>query len=60
MGRREIAKVERATVRAAEARAALHLAIRQAREAGETMPTIAGAAGLTKQRIAQILAKEAK
>ncbi|MER3405318.1 MAG: hypothetical protein C4289_09310, partial [Chloroflexota bacterium] len=56
VAQRHLREVERLARKAAEARAALIAAIMAAYESGETYSDIARAAGLTRQRIAQIVA----
>ena len=58
MARSDLLRVERAAQKAAEARAELRQAIMLARASGETHADIARAAGLTRQRIAQIVKGE--
>jgi len=55
MPERDLARVELAAERATAARAELHEAIREAKANGETLRSIADAAGLSFQRIHQIL-----
>lgn len=51
----ELTRVRRAAERAVRVRAELRDAILAARAAGATLPEIAGAAGVTKQRVHQIV-----
>jgi hypothetical protein len=50
----DLRRVERAAVKAAEARTELRQAIRLARASGETYEVIGRAAGLSRQRVQQI------
>lgn len=52
---RDLARVELAAERAAAARAELHASIVEAHEHGETLRSIAEAAGLSFQRVHQIV-----
>ena len=54
MAQADLRRVERAARKAKEAREDLRRAILLARAAGETQADVAGAAGLSPQRIAQI------
>ncbi len=56
---RELTKVQRAADKVELARAELRAAILAARSAGATMPEIAAAAGVTKQRVHQIIREAA-
>jgi DNA-directed RNA polymerase sigma subunit (sigma70/sigma32) len=58
MAQADLRRVQRAAVKAAEARAELRNAILAARESGETLADIAKAAKLSRQRIAQIVSKD--
>jgi DNA-directed RNA polymerase sigma subunit (sigma70/sigma32) len=51
----DLRRVERAASNAAKSREELRIAITLARSAGETLHDIGRAAGLSRQRIAQIL-----
>lgn len=51
----DLRRVERTAANAARSREELRIAIALAREAGETLEDIGRAAGLSRQRIAQIL-----
>lgn len=55
MARADLQRVERATRRVAQAREELRLAILLARDAGETFDDIGRAAGLSRQRVQQIV-----
>jgi DNA-directed RNA polymerase sigma subunit (sigma70/sigma32) len=55
MSRADLRRVERAAADAARAREQLRVTITLARAAGETLVDIGRAAGLSRQRIAQIL-----
>ena len=55
MARVDLRRVERASAKTAKARDELRVAITLARAAGETLEDIGSAAGLSRQRIAQIL-----
>jgi DNA-directed RNA polymerase sigma subunit (sigma70/sigma32) len=55
MAQADLRRVERAAVHVAEARTELRQAIRLARASGETLDSIGRAAGVTRQRIRQIL-----
>jgi DNA-binding transcriptional regulator LsrR (DeoR family) len=57
MAKRDLLRVERAARDTDRARELLHGAIVTAYEAGETMQDIATAAGLSRQRVSQILAE---
>jgi DNA-directed RNA polymerase sigma subunit (sigma70/sigma32) len=52
---KHLRQVARAALRAVEARAELRQAILLARASGETLDAIGRAAGLSRQRVAQIL-----
>jgi DNA-directed RNA polymerase sigma subunit (sigma70/sigma32) len=54
----DLRRVERAALKVAAARQELHVAIRLARAAGETFETIGQAAGLSRQRVQQIVRGE--
>ena len=58
MAERDLQRVARAAVRAAEARQELKQAILLARASGETLDAIARAAGVSRQRVGQILREE--
>jgi DNA-directed RNA polymerase sigma subunit (sigma70/sigma32) len=51
----DLRRVERAAANAAKSREELRVAITLARAAGETLQDIGRAAGLSRQRIAQVL-----
>jgi DNA-directed RNA polymerase sigma subunit (sigma70/sigma32) len=51
----DLRRIERAAANAAEAREQLRVAITLARAGGETLADIGRAAGVSRQRIAQIL-----
>jgi transcriptional regulator with XRE-family HTH domain len=55
MARGDLRRVERAAETAAKSREELRVSINIARAAGETLADIGRAAGLSRQRIAQIL-----
>jgi transcriptional regulator with XRE-family HTH domain len=55
MSRGDLRRVERAAETAAKSREELRVSINIARAAGETLADIGRAAGLSRQRIAQIL-----
>ena len=55
VAKRDLKRVERAARKADDAREELRHAIEQARAAGETLDDIGRAAGLSRQRISQIL-----
>lgn len=55
MARGDLRRVERAAEGAAKSREELRVSIKIARAAGETLADIGRAAGLSRQRIAQIL-----
>jgi hypothetical protein len=55
MPERDLARIELAAERAKEARAELERAIVQAHERGDSLRTIAEAAGLSHQRVHQII-----
>lgn len=55
MARNDLRRVERAAANAAKSREELRVAIAIARAAGESLADIGTAAGLSRQRIAQIL-----
>lgn len=57
---RELTKVRRAAEKAERAPAELRAAILAARAAGATLPEIAAAAGVTKQRVHQIVREEGR
>ncbi len=57
VAQRHLREVERLARKAAEARAAFVAAILAAHNSGETYSDIARAAGVTRQRIAQIVAE---
>jgi hypothetical protein len=57
MAQRDLRRVERAAVRIDKAREELRLAIWMARQAGETFDDIGSAAGLSRQRVQQIIAE---
>lgn len=57
MAQADLRRVERAARRAAEAREELRVAMRLAHAAGETMSDIARVAGVSRQRVSQILAE---
>jgi DNA-directed RNA polymerase sigma subunit (sigma70/sigma32) len=50
-----LARVERAARKVVQTREELRVAVRLARDAGETLEDIGRSAGVTRQRIAQIL-----
>jgi DNA-directed RNA polymerase sigma subunit (sigma70/sigma32) len=58
MAQRDLRRVERAARQADAARSELRQAILLAREAGETLDDIGRAAGLSRQRVAQIIKEE--
>ncbi len=58
MAQSDLRRVERTAVRAKKTRAELKAAILAARESGETYADIAKAAGLSSQRIQQIVKGE--
>jgi DNA-directed RNA polymerase sigma subunit (sigma70/sigma32) len=55
MAQGDLRRVERAAANAAKSREELRVAIALARAAGETLQDIGRAAGLSRQRIAQVL-----
>jgi len=55
MAQGDLRRVERAAANAAKSREELRVAITLARAAGETLEDIGRAAGLSRQRIAQVL-----
>jgi DNA-directed RNA polymerase sigma subunit (sigma70/sigma32) len=55
MARGDLRRVERAAANFAKSREELRVAITLARAAGETLQDIGRAAGLSRQRIAQVL-----
>jgi len=55
MAQGDLRRVERAAANAAKSREELRVAITLARAAGETLADIGRAAGLSRQRIAQVL-----
>jgi DNA-directed RNA polymerase sigma subunit (sigma70/sigma32) len=55
MAQADLRRVEKAALSVKEAREELRVAISLARAAGETLDDIARMAGLTRQRISQIL-----
>jgi DNA-directed RNA polymerase sigma subunit (sigma70/sigma32) len=55
MAQGDLRRVERAAANAAKSREELRVAITLARAAGETLQDIGRAAGLSRQRIAQVL-----
>jgi hypothetical protein len=55
MAQGDLRRVERAAANAAKSREELRVAITLARAAGETLHDIGRAAGLSRQRIAQVL-----
>lgn len=57
MAQSDLRRVERAARNAAKARDELRVAILLAHDAGETMSDIARAAGLSRQRVSQIVAE---
>lgn len=57
MAQADLRRVERAALKATAAREELRVAMELAREAGETMVDIARSAGLSRQRVSQILSE---
>jgi hypothetical protein len=57
MARADLDRVRRAAQRLAEARNEMEAAIRAARDSGETYQDIADVAGLSRQRIQQMIGK---
>ncbi len=57
MSQSDLRRVERAARKVAKGREELRVAIGLARDAGETLEDIGAAAGLSRQRVSQILAE---